>query len=441
MTSEIDSHGVQKSCIWCSLSATSRQIRMGGLMNLYRHKVIIGLTHALDLVGVDEVRHGKRVAVMAEAIARQLGWTGPERAFILQAGMLHDCGVSRTREHQDIIVKMEAENVMAHCLRGEYYLSECPPLAEFAPVVRWHHTLWEHLPAELPVRLRVAANIIFLADRVDSMQLPSIIGKAGQQNAILWEYPVIVERVQSLSGSFFSPVLVDAFVKAASNEAFWLAMEPGYLDEDVAHYVTTDENPLSMRDMLAIANLFARVVDAKSAYTHDHSRRVARIARHLAFCEGRNGEALDLIEAAGLLHDLGKLRVPDYIIDKPGPLDRHERAMITRHAYDSFRILSNVFEGTPIAYWAGAHHENLLGTGYPFQRTGQKLDLEARIISVADIFQALAQNRPYRGQLSRDEVFTKLTELSQAGRVDSEVVELLGRELDVCYALASSADI
>lgn len=406
-------------------------------MNLRLHQIIIGLTQALDFVGVDEVRHGKRVAVMAEIIARKLDWNEQERSFILQAGMLHDCGVSKTREHNDIVDELEWEGVMAHCQRGEHYLLECPPLAEFAPVVRWHHTRWEHLPVTLSEKTRMAANLIFLADRVDALQLPYISGDAGRQNTILWKYPVIIEQMRDLAGSFFSPVLVDAFINAASNEAFWLAMDPGYLDEDIAHCATIADRPLAMGDMLSIANLFARVVDAKSAYTHDHSRRVAKIARYLAEREGRSGETLDLIEAAGLLHDLGKLRVPDYIIDKPGPLDRHERAAIKRHAYDSFRILSNVFGGTPIAYWAGAHHENLLGTGYPFHRAGQKLDLEARIISVADIFQALAQNRPYRGQQSRDEVFAQLTGLAQAGRVDSEVVELLGRELDACYALAT----
>jgi HD-GYP domain-containing protein (c-di-GMP phosphodiesterase class II) len=138
------------------------------------------------------------------------------------------------------------------------------------------------------------------------------------------------------------------------------------------------------------------------------------------------------------LHDLGKLRVPDFIIDKAASLNREERALITRHAYDTFRILRNVFGSTPIANWAGAHHENLRGTGYPFHRSGQGLALETRIIGISDIFQALAQDRPYRGKLSRDEVFAHLTSLAQQGYLDSEIVALVGRELDVCYALATS---
>lgn len=97
-------------------------------MHLHLHQVIIGLTHAPDLVGVDEVQHGKRVAVIAEAIAREMGWSKPERDFILQAGMLHDCGVSQTREHHDITDGLEWDGVIAHCERGGRYLLGGPPV-------------------------------------------------------------------------------------------------------------------------------------------------------------------------------------------------------------------------------------------------------------------------------------------------------------------------
>ena len=107
------------------------------------------------------------------------------------------------------------------------------------------------------------------------------------------------------------------------------------------------------------------MVDAKSIYTLEHSTRVARIARFLGEASGATGDTLDHLEIAGLLHDIGKLRVPEAIIDKPGMLTREERALITRHSYDTGHILKKVFPGQPIAHWAAMHHENLLGTGYP----------------------------------------------------------------------------
>ena len=403
------------------------------------HHVIMALTEALDFVGVDEIHHGKRVAIMAEAIARSLGWDDSTRCHMLQAGMLHDCGVSQTREHKHLTDGLEWVGSTAHCLRGESYLAACPPLAHFAPLIRWHHTRWENLPADLPENIRLQANLIFLADRVDVLQAPFILGEAGAQGSILWEFPGIIERVRSLSGTLFAPELVEAFSVVANTEAFWLAMDPRYFVEDLSQMGgATAAATLEMPALLSIAQLFSHVVDAKSAYTQDHSQRVARIARFLGSQSGLSSETLDMLEAAGLLHDLGKLRIPDEIIDKPGPLDRLERALVTRHAYDSYRILNRVFAGTPIPYWAGSHHENLLGTGYPFHRQGGKLDLEARIITVADIFQALSQARPYRGQLPAGDVLAHLRKLVAEARIDPEVVELLAANLDTCYTLATA---
>ena len=137
-----------------------------------------------------------------------------------------------------------------------------------------------------------------------------------------------------------------------------------------------------------------------------------------------------------MLHDIGKLRVPEDIIDKPGPLTREERAYVMRHSYDTGHILRKVFPGQPIADWAAMHHENLLGTGYPFHRPPIELPREARLITVADIFQAMSQERPYRGHMAKFEVMAHLDELSQQGRIDFEMVALLHTQLDPCYALA-----
>lgn len=409
------------------------------MTTLNLHRVIIALTEALDFVGIDEVHHGKRVAIMAEAIANELCWSEEERMFVLQAGMLHDCGVSQTREHKHLTDGLEWDGAIEHCLRGEKYLTACPPLQKFAAVIRWHHTRWEALPAELDARTKLLANLIFLADRVDVLQAPFITGEAGAQGSILWQYPSVLSRVEELSGSLFAPELVAAFCRAASAEAFWLAMDPRYFYEDLTRFEhAVGDNILRLPDILSVAGLFSRVVDAKSAYTQDHSQRVARIARYLAEEAGITGETLDLLEAAGLLHDLGKLRIPDEIIEKAAPLTVSERALVTRHAYDTFRILNHAFADTPIPYWAGSHHENLLGTGYPFHRRGGTLDIEARIIAVADIFQALSQNRPYRARWGQEDVLAHLQKLVGEQRIDRQVVDLLAGRLSTCYTLATA---
>lgn len=406
-------------------------------MKIKLQQAITSLTSALDFVGVDEVHHGKRVALMGGAIAVEMGWDRAAVRDMMYAGMLHDCGVSRAREHRQLSATLEWEGAEEHCLRGEEYLLACPPLAHFAGIVRWHHTRWEALLKQaLSREQRWQANLVFLADRADILLAPYVAGQS-LKNEILWEHPKIVGRLSSLKNSLFSPDLVAAFGRAASRESFWLCMDPAYIEEEVEERMQdADATQLDTSDALAVAGLFARTVDAKSSYTLEHSTRVARIARHLAQICGIGGEDLDKIEIAGLLHDIGKLRVPEEIIDKPGPLTGQERAFVMRHSYDTGRLLKKVFPGQPIADWASMHHENLLGTGYPEHRAASCIPREARLIAVADIFQALSQQRPYRARLGAGEVMAKLDELLKLGRVDREMVDLLRANLDSCYALA-----
>jgi putative nucleotidyltransferase with HDIG domain len=406
-------------------------------MKIKLQRAITSLTSALDFVGVDEVHHAKRVALMAAGIAAEMGWDRTSIRDIMYLGMLHDCGVSRVREHRQIGETLEWEGADDHCRRGEQYLLACPPLARFAGPLRWHHTRWETLSAQaLDPHLRQSANLIFLADRIDVLMAPYVVGES-LQNEILWEYPKIVGRISSLKNTLFCPGLIAAFGRAAVRESFWLCMDPAYIEDEIEERLHgTDDTELTTAEALAIAGLFARTVDAKSSYTLEHSTRVARIARHLAAVCGIKGEQLDQIEIAGLLHDIGKLRVPEEIIDKPGALTGQERAFVMRHSYDTGRILKKVFPGQPIADWAGMHHENLLGTGYPEHQSASDIPREARLIAVADIFQALSQHRPYRKTLGSGEVMAHMDELLRLGRVDREMIELLRNNLSTCYELA-----
>jgi len=397
------------------------------------HSAVTALSCALDLVGIDEVRHGKRVAAIARAIARRLHWPETECLSILYAGMLHDCGVSRMHEHHQLTETLEWEGAEDHCIRGAAYLSACPPLAHLATEIRYHHTRWEKL-LESPIdqRIRLRANLLYLADRIDTLQVPFL-----NSDQILIEYPAIIAQIKTLSGSLFAPELVNAFAEIADIEAFWLAMEHEYLDEDLrsigSDVATT---PLNISALKELARLFSRVVDAKSPYTEEHSERVAKIARNLAISFGIKGPELEQVEIAGLLHDIGKLRVSEDIIDKPASLSPEEQATMHRHSYDSFRILHRVFGDSKIPLWAGFHHETLLGDGYPFKNGNQELDLECRIITVADIFQALAQARPYRPPMSLDDILKDLQSRVASGHLDAKVVAKLADNAECYYQLA-----
>jgi putative nucleotidyltransferase with HDIG domain len=391
------------------------------------------LTEALNLVGVDERQHGERVACMATETARVLGWRGQVLVDLFHASLLHDCGVSSTRVHSRLVTELDWEGSDRHCLIGEAYLAAFRPLAHLGPVIRWHHTHWDALSVNEGVDrdTAVMSNLIYLVDRADALLAQY---RAEGDKA---PYERIRDRLNELSGSFFSPELVRAFLAGSKGEAFWLALEP----LDVAEFVSHFENPARPQiddpdDLHDLARIFAHIVDAKSPYTYQHSRGVARLAARLARAAGLPEDRAGLIEIAGLLHDLGKLGVPDEILESPLPMDRDAVNLMHRHSYDTFRILHRIHGMEEIASWAGCHHETLIGDGYPFHYDASQLPVEARIVAVADVFQALAQDRPYRKGMPAQEALAVLREMNDAGKLDKTIVALVAADLDGCYRAA-----
>jgi len=199
---------------------------------------------------------------------------------------------------------------------------------------------------------------------------------------------------------------------------------------------TVETTLIDLEDLRSIALMFARIIDAKSQFTAEHSLRVADLARYLAYGLNLDGETCDTLEIASYLHDLGKLRVPDAILEKNGPLDEAEKMTMKRHSFDTYEILFRLFGHESIAKWAAFHHETLSGEGYPFHLKEEELPKEARILAVADIVQALVQNRPYRMSLPPKEVMFILEEMTAAGRLDGEVVGFVRNNLLQCWAVA-----
>jgi HD-GYP domain-containing protein (c-di-GMP phosphodiesterase class II) len=141
-------------------------------------------------------------------------------------------------------------------------------------------------------------------------------------------------------------------------------------------------------------------------------------------------DTLAEVEVAGLMHDIGKLCVPDEIVEKPASLTSAEFSVMERHSFETYQILRHVPGLERIAEWAAFHHETLDGQGYPFRRSAQTLTQEARIVAVADVFQALAQTRPYRGPQALDEISRILAECATRGMLDPDIVAVARDDLD-----------
>jgi len=217
-------------------------------------------------------------------------------------------------------------------------------------------------------------------------------------------------EIRRRSGVWFDPELV-AILDSIASPAFWAML----VSDDLAAAVVQLEPQSLVRlvdeDYLdAIAQGFAQVVDAKSPFTSGHSDRVALFADLIAEEVGMGEARRRWLRRAALLHDIGKLGVPNVVLDKPGKLDEREWAAIRRHPALGEDILSRVAVFQDVAVIAGAHHERLDGKGYPRGIGGDDIGFETRIVTVADIFDALTADRPYRERIPVSKALAMMSE-------------------------------
>jgi diguanylate cyclase (GGDEF)-like protein len=171
----------------------------------------------------------------------------------------------------------------------------------------------------------------------------------------------------------------------------------------------------------------ARAVDARDTYTGSHSERVAELAARIAWRVTADQEQVELTRLAASLHDLGKLAIPEEILRKPGPLTEPERLVLERHPQIGFRMLESLGVD-PVADWVLHHHERWDGTGYPDGLSGEEIPLGARIIFVADAYDAMTSDRVYRRRLSDELALAELNRCA-GSQFDPEIVDALAGEL------------
>ncbi len=210
---------------------------------------------------------------------------------------------------------------------------------------------------------------------------------------------VLIQQVSLVAAAMVLPLLI----------VFHLTLSTsfGRLEDAQRHLGDMDHLYLSTVETLAMA------IDAKDDVTHDHVRRVQAYAMGLAKELGVTDElALKAIEAAALLHDTGKLAVPEHILNKPGKLNEAEFEQMKRHVDVGADILSLVEFPYPVVPIVRCHHENWDGSGYPRGVRGEDIPIGARILSVVDCFDALTSDRPYRAAMTSEAAFDILRERS-----------------------------
>jgi len=233
------------------------------------------------------------------------------------------------------------------------------------------------------------ARIALLAQVIDVFHTES--GRAGA-----------LKEVQARAGQWFDPMLVQAFETVAQSDAFWGTLGMERIDDAVAGLLPAgagQQHALDDDYLDDIAAAFGQVVDAKSPYTSGHSARVALYTDMIGESLGLSMERRRWLKRGALLHDVGKLGVSNSVLDKAGALDRAEWDAVKLHAEFTETILGRIGAFRELAAIAGAHHERLDGSGYPRGLAAEEIRIETRIITTADIFDAITASRPYRGAI------------------------------------------
>ncbi|MBQ7488097.1 MAG: HD domain-containing protein [Clostridia bacterium] len=384
--------------------------------------MLAAAARAMNLINSDMEHHHEQTAYLSYQIGYMMGLREEDLHYTIYVALLHDIGAVVMPELQTI------DEIEAHGKEianiGASIIEDMERFQKVADIIRINQNSYqENLELIGEGVILDISQAVHVADAVTSLVVEKV--------PILNQTDGIVSAIRGLSGTEFSPKAVDAFTEVSKREFMWmdLVLNPGFLLQ-----FTGTMRDVSLDEALIYTKFMSRIIDFRSSFTAMHSAGVAASAQELARLAGMSDEECKMMRIAGYLHDIGKLRVPNEILEKPGKLTKEEFNIVKEHPYYTRLILLDVDGFEKIADWAGYHHEKLNGNGYPFHWTAENLDLGSRIMAVADIFSAITEVRPYRAGMNREQALQVMRENVRNGSVCENVVRLLEEHYDVVDA-------
>ena len=412
-------------------------------------EVISALSYALDLVEGQPMGHSARSCILGMRIGAEIGLPVPVQADLYYSLLIKDAGCSSNASRlfqivcgDEIRAKAGVKTTdwtrtgweslqyaIAHVAVGK------PLLTRIAALLRAAHNQQQKSCELIKIRCergasvarrmgfseQVAQGIHSLDEhwdgggypdslRCERIPLFSRVALLSQTLEVFWRSlgpDAAIDVVHARSGTWFDPRVVRAIDSLARRGALWKDLASLDLLAIVSSLEPVEMKlPLTGQRIDNICIAFAEVIDAKSPFTYRHSAGVAEAAVGIAKTLGLSPTETTLIRRAALLHDIGKLSVPNSILEKPDKLDSSEWDIVKRHPFYSLEILRRIPGFGRLSEIAACHHERLDGKGYFRNFDADKLDTSCRIIAVADVYDALASARPYRGALPPETVFS-----------------------------------
>ncbi len=377
---------------------------------------LLSLSDAIDLSGSTYGSHQQKLAYIVWQMgnAAKLSKEAIEKIFI--AALFHNIGIlaieDKIRER-----RVDKENLDIHCILGELLFEFTPLLKPSAKVIRYHHRPWNEWDSSIESPYVIESQILCLANMVEL--------SIKHDQFILNQVDRITKDISSSSGSIINPNLADLFMTLSKREDFWLDLVSPRLYSLLINFKSFQNYIIGYDTIYSMTLLVRSIIDFRSIFTATHSAGVAECAGILSELFGFSEYETKLIKIAANLHDLGKLAIPDTILNKPDVLTEHEFNIVKQHPYFTYSILNTIQGFDQISKWAAFHHEKQNGSGYPFQIPGGMISTGSRIMAVADIFSALSEDRPYRKSMNKKAVNQILTDHVNNHNLDSRIVFML----------------
>jgi HD-GYP domain-containing protein (c-di-GMP phosphodiesterase class II) len=424
-------------------------------------EVIGALSFALDITEGEPPGHAVRSCLIGMRVGEELGLNAPTRSDLFYALLLKDAGCTANAARMAALFGAD-DQPAKHSSKRVDWARTVPRFAWSVRTVAPEGSLRARVDRLLAIKDEGAVTRSLMQARCDRgaeiarmIGLPDRTAEAirtldehwdgnGQPRGLRGDEIPLLGRILCLaqtaeifytaggvhaalgvaarrSGRWFDPALVTALAAIRGDEAFWASLS----DPDLARWEPADQILTADTAQLdRIATAFAGIVDAKSPWTYRHSDRAGVIATSIAAALGSDRPALEDLRRAALLHDIGKLAVSNRILDKPAPLSRAEYERVKEHPLFTQWVLDRVTAFRDLAPVASAHHERLDGRGYPRGLDAYDLTTPMRVLAVADVYEALTSDRPYRPALSsRDAI--DLMRLDVPSRLDSEAFAAL----------------
>lgn len=409
--------------------------------------VISALSYALDLTEGQPMGHAMQSCLIGMRLAVALRLTPSDQADLYYALLLKDAGCSSNAsklfhiiQSDEIQAKGDLKDkdwtktgvdslryAVGHVATGKPFLQRVRTLIRVASTQQTDSCELVKIRCErgasiarqigffMPVALAIASldehwNGYGYPMGLQGEEIPllSRIMNLSQTLAVFWTIggrTAAEEVMERRKGRWFDPELVRLALSLSGEGQLW----QGLANDDIFTLVS-DMEPEDFRltfdadrlDSLCLA--FSEVIDTKSPFTYRHSQGVATAAVAIAGRMGLSEREVVLLRRGALLHDIGKLSVPNSILEKVGKLEDHEWAVIKKHPYYTLEILRRIPGFESLSEVAAAHHERLDGSGYFRGWDSSRLNLHARILAVADVYDALAAHRPYRGAMPLEKV-------------------------------------